>query len=130
VESRQRELQESRAIRTRSVNKVMVLLKKRNVDAVMRWCQVHAMQWIRRSGPLTMTCATCLPTLDIKQHNVEHAPPAVQNDGEGGRGAKVKTFAVRMETTPEEFWDIVSHDEDEALKALSAEDLTQVFALP
>ena len=64
----------------------------------------------------------------IKRHNVEHAP-AVQNDkdGEGGGGAKVKTFAIRMETTPEEFWDIVSRDEDEALKALSAEDLTEVF---
>ena len=64
----------------------------------------------------------------IKRHNVEHAP-AVQNDkdGEGGGGAKVKTFAIRMETTPEEFWDILSCDEDKALKALSAEDLTEVF---
>ena len=48
-------------------------------------------------------------------------------DGAGSGGAKVKTFAVRMETTPEEFWDIVNRDEDEALKALSAEDLTEVF---
>ena len=40
---------------------------------------------------------------------------------------KVKTFVVRMETMLEEFWDVVSRDEDEALKALSTEDLTEVF---
>ena len=64
----------------------------------------------------------------IKRHNDEHAP-AVQNDkdGEGSGGAKVKTFVVGTETTPEEFRDIVNRDEDEALKALSAEDLTEVF---
>ena len=41
----------------------------------------------------------------------------------------MKTFVVRMETMPEEFWDVVSRDEDEALKALTsiAEDLTEVF---
>ena len=64
----------------------------------------------------------------IKPHNVEHAP-AVQNDKdeEGGGGTKAKMFAVGMETTPEEFLDVVSRNEDEALKALSAEDLTEVF---
>ena len=39
----------------------------------------------------------------------------------------MKTFVVGTETTREEYRDVVSRDEDEALKALSAEDLTEVF---
>ncbi|KLO11520.1 hypothetical protein SCHPADRAFT_905943 [Schizopora paradoxa] len=43
AELNQRELQESRAIRTRSVGKVMALFKKLNIDVLTRWRDAHAM---------------------------------------------------------------------------------------